>query len=149
MISFTGENPVAKRQSARLGDRLFEHVDLKNNAAIRYNKLMGDNTLSGQTSQDDLLMADVAQAKVRLGVVADKTQVKRGEYFSYVTAESEKYSCFFAHGVFGRKMNAYAMVNSAGDREMVANICFAKPVASSDLAERTMLGLLARARFGE
>ena len=102
-VSFTGDDPVKRREAQNLKDRYSERITFKNNAVMIYRKLFGNSGFTGAWSDADTLQADIENStfyKDR-AIVFDRAKVRMGGYYTYLAQSSPTNNCFAFRGTFG------------------------------------------------
>jgi hypothetical protein len=141
-VTFTGDDPVKRRESLALYDRYRERIIFKNNAVMFYGKVYH----GGFVDRGDMLEASLDAPFFKDGGIAfDRAKVRRMGYLSYIGQSSATFRCFVAYGTFG--IGTEARQESSGDQEVSASACY-PAAAKSEAALGEMTALLSRARFG-
>jgi hypothetical protein len=144
-VSFTGNDPVKRRESETLKDRYVERITFKNNGILRYEKLF---TL-GFSSRDT--PSDMIQAKLDStfykdkGINFDRSKIKTTSQFTYLLQSSATDNCFVAFAYFGSAYNARQ--NSPGNQNIYANMCYSAYSKGAWVLEAEMVDILSRARY--
>jgi len=148
-VSFTGDDPVKRREAQNLKDRYSERITFKNNAVMIYRKLFGNSGFTGAWSDADTLQADIENStfyKDR-AIVFDRAKVRKGGYYTYLAQSSPTNNCFAFRGTFGDP--SAGRQGSRGNQEVSGSICFTAQAKSLDQVEREMNEILARAQFDD
>jgi hypothetical protein len=142
-VSFTGDDPVKRREALSLYDRYRERITFKNNATLFYGKVYH----GGFVTRGDMLEASFDTPFLKDGgIVFDRAKIRRLGYLGYIVQSSASFRCFVAYGTFG--IGAEARPESVGDQEVSASICYPAAAKSEEALEQEMTALLSRARFG-
>jgi hypothetical protein len=148
-VSFTGSDPVKKREAESLIDRYEERITFNNNSIFFYTKSY-HLAFSGTFSDEDFIERAMSRSFYKdKGIVYDASKVKKTSFFKYIVQSSDTYHCFVFHGVFAQNLSGEARVGSPGNVGVEGNICATIKSKSAAQLEAEMLTLLDRARYDD
>jgi hypothetical protein len=151
-VSFVGEDPVKRREAQILRDRYSERITFKNNATIRYGRMLNGG-LNNANDDIDLIQFDVQNSVFfhDVALIFDKSKIKSGGYYHYLLESTVTHNCFVFRGEFGDTRaggGGFAGINR-GDQEVQGGICYPRKTKALDSLERELTDLLGRARFDD
>jgi hypothetical protein len=146
-VSFTGDDPVKRREAETLKDRYIERITFKNNGTLRYSKLFSYGFISRDSPSDMILSALDGTFYKDKGINFDRAKIKNTGQFTYLLQSSATDNCFVAYAYFGTGFDARQ--DSPGNQSIYASMCYGKSHKSASALETEMVDILSRARYDD